>query len=113
MWASDHPPAPTLNSTHPIPPNSEHPPCFPKPKPPGGIYILEEAFTRTTVLVYTDEMIKDYAYPTMMAEIALKDLHNAVLDKKWDKAQRCAVEAIKWVVDIQDALGEMRKADES
>lgn len=56
-------------------------------------------------------MIKDYAYPTMMAEAALKNLHNAVLDKDLDKAQRCAVEAIKWVVDIQDALGEMK--DES
>ena len=56
--------------------------------------------------------MKDYAYPTMMAEIALKDLHNAVLDKKWDKAQKCAVDAIKWVVDIQDALDEMRKRDE-
>lgn len=74
---------------------------------------MEGAFTRTTVLVYTDGMIKDYAYPTMMAEIALKDLHNAVLDKKWDKAQRCAVDVIKWVADIQDALGEMRQKDES
>lgn len=57
--------------------------------------------------------MKDYAYPTMMAEIALKDLHNAVLDKKWDKAQKCAVDVIKWVADIQDALGEMRQKDEA
>lgn len=58
-------------------------------------------------------MMKDYAYPTMMAERALKDLHNAVLDKRWDDAQRFAVEAIKWVVDAQDAVSEMRKADEA
>lgn len=57
--------------------------------------------------------MKDYAYPTMMAEQALKDLHNAVLDKKWDKAQGCAVDAIKWVAEIQDAVGEMRKRDEA
>ena len=57
--------------------------------------------------------MKDYAYPTMMAERALKDLHNAVLDKKWDKAQGCAVDAIKWVAEIQDAVGEMRKRDEA
>lgn len=58
-------------------------------------------------------MLKDYAYPTMMAERALKELHDAVLSKKWDKAQDKAVEAIKWVVDIQDALSEMRKRDEA
>lgn len=58
-------------------------------------------------------MEKDYAYPTMMAERSLKDLHNAVLDKRWDKAQECAVEAIKWVAEIQDALAEMRRRDEA
>lgn len=58
-------------------------------------------------------MLKDYAHPTMMAERALKELHDAVLSKKWDKAQDKAVEAIKWVVDIQDALSEMRKRDEA
>ena len=58
-------------------------------------------------------MLKDYAHPTMMAERALKELHDAVLSKKWDKAEDKAVEAIKWVVDIQDALSEMRKRDEA
>lgn len=28
----------------------------------------------------------DYAYPTMMAEKALKDLHNAMLDKDYANA---------------------------
>ena len=58
-------------------------------------------------------MLKDYAHPTMMAERALKELHDTVLSKKWDKAEDKAVEAIKWVVDIQDALSEMRKRDEA
>lgn len=58
-------------------------------------------------------MIKDYAYPTMMAERCLKELHDAVLSKRWDRAQEKAVEAVKWVVDIQDAVDEMRKRDEA
>jgi predicted kinase len=53
--------------------------------------------------------IKDYAYPTMQAERCLKDLHDAVLDKKWDKAQDRSKEAIKWIWEIQEALYEMRK----
>jgi hypothetical protein len=57
--------------------------------------------------------LKDYAHPTMKAERCLKDLHDAVLEKKWDKAQGCAVDAIKWIADIQDALSEMRKVDEA
>lgn len=28
----------------------------------------------------------DYAHPTMMAENALKDLHNAMLEKRYDDA---------------------------
>lgn len=57
--------------------------------------------------------LKDYAYPTIQAERCLRDIHDAVLDKKWDKAQKCAVDAIKWIADIQDALGEMRKKHEA
>ena len=53
--------------------------------------------------------IKDYAYPTMRAERCLKDLHDAVLDKKWDVAQDRSKEVIKWVWEIQEALHEMRK----
>lgn len=55
--------------------------------------------------------IKDYAYPTMMAERALKELHNAVLAKRWDDAQRSGAEASRWVDEARDALLEMRKRD--
>lgn len=41
--------------------------------------------------VYTD--IIDYAMPTMLAEKALRDLHNAALNKEFDKAIEFALEA--------------------
>jgi hypothetical protein len=36
----------------------------------------------------------DYARPTMMAEKALKDLHNAMLDKRYEEAIEQALQAI-------------------
>jgi hypothetical protein len=56
---------------------------------------------------------KDYAYPTIQAERCLRDLHDAVLDRKWEKAQERSKEVIKWVWEIQEALYEMRKKDEA
>jgi hypothetical protein len=41
----------------------------------------------------------------------LRELHDAVLDKNWDKAQDRSKEAIKWIWEIQEALYEMRKKD--
>lgn len=38
-------------------------------------------------------MINDYAYPAMMAEKALRELHNAALNKEFDKAIEFALEA--------------------
>lgn len=38
--------------------------------------------------------IVDYAYPCMMAEKALKDAHNAVLEHDLDKAMEHAMEAM-------------------
>jgi hypothetical protein len=36
----------------------------------------------------------DYAHPTMMAEKALKDLHNAMLMRQYDEAIEKGMEAI-------------------
>ena len=58
-------------------------------------------------------VLKDYAYPTMKAERCLKDLHDAVLDKKWDVAHERSKEIIKWVWEIQEAWHEMREKDEA
>ena len=38
-------------------------------------------------------MIIDYAYPTMLAEQALKDLHRAMLKRDYDTALEQALEA--------------------
>lgn len=53
-------------------------------------------------------MLKDYAHPTIMAERALKELHDAVLDKNYEKALEKSREAAKHVWDIQEALYEMK-----
>jgi hypothetical protein len=53
-------------------------------------------------------MLKDYAYPTMKAERALKDLHDAVLNKDLEKALEKSKDAAKWIWQIQEALIEMR-----
>jgi hypothetical protein len=36
----------------------------------------------------------DYAYPTMMAEKALKDLHDAMLERRYDDAKEAALRCI-------------------
>lgn len=55
--------------------------------------------------------MKDYAYPTIMAEKCLKQLHDAVLDKRWGKAWEKSEEVAKWVLEIQEAIEEMKKRD--
>ena len=67
---------------------------------------------RDTIRVETMHL-KDYAHPAIKAERCLKDLHDAVLEKKWDKAHEKSKECIKWVWEIQEALYEMRKRDEA
>lgn len=36
----------------------------------------------------------DYAHPTMMAEKALKDLHNAMLEKRYEEALEHGLKAL-------------------
>ena len=36
----------------------------------------------------------DYAYPTMMAEKASKDLHDAMLERRYDDAKEAALRCI-------------------
>lgn len=50
------------------------------------------------------DVLIDYAYPTMMAEKALKDLHNAMLDRKYEDAQAHALEALTEVKLIMNAI---------
>jgi hypothetical protein len=41
--------------------------------------------------------IIDYARPTMLAEKALKDMHNAVIERRYEDAKECALEALTQV----------------
>jgi hypothetical protein len=53
--------------------------------------------------------IVDYAYPTMMAEKALRDLHNAMLDKDFIKAEEHARTAL---VEVKMAYNAIKHAQE-
>ena len=55
--------------------------------------------------------IVDYAYPTMMAEKALKALHDAALEKDWYVARDHALMAIKWAAEAHAALVVMQNED--
>jgi hypothetical protein len=48
--------------------------------------------------------IKDYAYPTMMAERALRKLHEAFLRKDLEEARKMAVEAAFYSLVAWEAL---------
>lgn len=54
-------------------------------------------------------MLVDYAYPTMMAEKCVKGVHDAFLDRKLERAEEQAQEAIKWLVEVRIALRKARE----
>jgi hypothetical protein len=61
-----------------------------------------------------DTVIIDYAYPCMMAEKALKDLHDAVLDRNLNVAIEHAMETIVQARLVLNALKHMKdKENES
>lgn len=49
-------------------------------------------------------MIVDYAMPTMLAEKALKQLHEAMLMKNYNEAAKHCKDALGHVADIQHAI---------
>lgn len=51
----------------------------------------------------------DYAYPTMMAEKALKDLHEAVLDRRFEDARQAA---LRCMVECKIAYHSIRVMEE-
>lgn len=59
----------------------------------------------------TAEVI-DYAHPAMMAEKALKALHDAALQCDWYEARQQALMAIKWAAEVHSALVVMQQKDE-
>ena len=51
----------------------------------------------------------DYAYPCMMAEAALKKLHDAMLERKYDEALAAGLDAM---VEVKLTLGAIRHEKE-
>jgi len=85
------------------------PPLVPPIAHPRGVYKFWKRVYTNECFCLNPDMIKDYAHPTMMAERALKDLHDAVLDKKYEKALEKSKDAAKWIWEIQEALVEMKE----
>jgi len=50
----------------------------------------------------------DYAYPCMMAEKTLKDLHNAAIEGRLDDAIVCAMNTITHALETYQALVHMQ-----
>ena len=48
--------------------------------------------------------LNDYAMPTMRAERALKDLHEAFLAQRFDEARAKALEASYWSLRVWETL---------
>lgn len=88
---------------------SQKPPLVPPIAHPRGVYKFWKRVYTDKCFCLNPDMIKDYAHPTMMAERALKDLHDAVLDKNLEKALEKSKEAAKWIWEIQEALVEMKE----
>lgn len=58
--------------------------------------------------VNKSDAIVDYALPTMMAERALKRLHDAFLAQDIEEAKRCALLAAKYSLEAWEALNESK-----
>lgn len=55
------------------------------------------------------QVVVDYAYPCMMAERALKDLHNLMLEGKHDEAITAGINALAEVRLTIQAIKDMRE----
>jgi hypothetical protein len=56
-------------------------------------------------------MIVDYAYPTMMAEVALRELHKSMLMKDYAKAKEHALECLAEVRLAYQSIVVMEEKD--
>ena len=59
--------------------------------------------------IFLEEFMIDYAFPTMMAEKALKDLHYAMLRNDYTKALEAAAEALEQTKEAVKSIEHMRK----
>ena len=63
------------------------------------------------MVIVKGELMVDYAYPCMMAERALKNLHNLMLEGKYDEAVTAGIEALADVRLTIQAIKDMRERD--
>lgn len=61
------------------------------------------------MVIVDGEAMVDYAYPCMMAEKALKKLHNLMLEGKHDEAITAGIEALADVRLTIQAIKDMRE----
>lgn len=61
------------------------------------------------MVIVDGEAVVDYAYPCMMAEKALKKLHNLMLEGKHDEAVTAGIEALADVRLTIQAIKDMRE----
>lgn len=54
----------------------------------------------------------DYSYPTMMAERSLKELHNAMLENRYDDAMMACLNAIVEVRLALASIKDMQRVEE-
>jgi hypothetical protein len=52
----------------------------------------------------SSEVLIDYARPCMMSEIALKDVHNFMLNKKYDEAIVATTRALQHIGELVVAI---------
>lgn len=57
------------------------------------------------------ETIGDYAYPCMLAENSLKEVHQLMLANKYDDALVEATISITYIADMMTAIKEMKERD--
>ena len=61
------------------------------------------------MVIVKGELMIDYAYPCMLAERALKDAHDSMLDREYDKAIEHTLEAMAEVKLMLNAIKEMKE----
>lgn len=61
------------------------------------------------MVIANGELMVDYAYPCMMAEKAMKKLHNAMLENKHDAALEAGIEALAEVRLTIQAIKDMKE----
>ena len=61
------------------------------------------------MVIVKGELMVDYAYPCMMAERALKDAHDAMLDRGYDEAIEHTLKAMVEVKLMLNAIKEMKE----